>query len=129
MTAAPPSSETMFDRMRAVVRRVPRGRVTTYGDVARAAGFPTCSRQAAWCLKKFDPALPWHRVIGKGGKVLLRGDSGVEQIQRLEAEGVVVAGTRVDLRRFGHAVKLPRVRAASSPAPKSRNRPDSKPAR
>ena len=91
----------MFDLMRAVVRRVPRGRVTTYGDVARAAGFPTCSRQAAWCLKKFDPALPWHRVIGKGGKVLLRGDSGVEQIQRLEAEGVVVAGTRVDLRRFG----------------------------
>ena len=129
MAAAAPSSETMFDKMRAVVRRVPRGRVTTYGDVARAAGFPTCSRQAAWCLKKFDPALPWHRVIGKGGKVLLRGDSGVEQIQRLEAEGVVVAGVRVDLRRFGHAVKLPRVRATSSPAPKSRNRPGSKPAR
>lgn len=101
MTAAAPSSESMFDSMRAVVRRVPRGRVTTYGDVARAAGFPTCSRQAAWCLKKFDPALPWHRVIGKGGKVLLRGSSGVEQVQRLEAEGVVVAGTRVDLRRFG----------------------------
>ena len=102
MTAEAQSSDTMFDRMRAVVRRVPQGRVTTYGDVAREAGFPTCSRQAAWCLKKFDPALPWHRVIGKGGKILLRGPNGVEQVQRLEAEGVVVNGTRVDLRRFGY---------------------------
>jgi methylated-DNA-protein-cysteine methyltransferase related protein len=101
-------AETMFDRMRAVVRRVPKGKVTTYGDVARAAGFPTCSRQAAWCLKKFDPSLPWHRVIGQGGKILLRGAGGVEQIQRLEAEGVVVAGTRVDLARFGYQVRLKR---------------------
>lgn len=99
------SSETMFDKMRAVVRKVPRGKVTTYGDVARAAGYPTCSRQAAWCLKKFDPGLPWHRVIGKGGKILLRGDGGVEQVQRLEAEGVAVAGTRVDLRRYGWGAK------------------------
>lgn len=106
----PPASETMFDRMRAIVRRVPAGRVTTYGDVARAAGFPTCSRQAAWCLKKFDPALPWHRVIGQGGRILLRGAAGVEQIQRLEAEGVTVAGTRVDLARFGYEVRLRRRR-------------------
>ncbi|MBI2688609.1 MAG: MGMT family protein [Acidobacteria bacterium] len=100
----------MFGLMRAVVKRVPRGKVTTYGDVARAAGFPTCSRQAAWCLKKFDPALPWHRVIGKGGKILLRGEGGVEQLQRLEAEGVVVNGTRVDLRKYGYGVKLGRKR-------------------
>lgn len=100
-SAKPSNSSPMFDAMRAVVRRVPRGRVTTYGDVARAAGFPTCSRQAAWCLKKFDPALPWHRVIGKGGKILLRGPSGVEQVQRLAVEGVEVNGTRVDLKRFG----------------------------
>jgi alkylated DNA nucleotide flippase Atl1 len=63
-------------------------------------------------LKKFDPELPWHRVIGKGGKILLRGESGVEQIQRLEAEGVPVAGTRVDLRRFGYEVRLSRRRVA-----------------
>ena len=107
-TEAKPSSESMFDLMRTVVKRVPRGRVTTYGDVARAAGFPTCSRQAAWCLKKFDPGWPWHRVIGKGGKVLLRGDGGVEQVQRLEAEGVVVMGTRVDLKRFGYGLRVGR---------------------
>lgn len=92
----------MFELMRGVVRGIPRGRVTTYGDIARAAGFPTCSRQAAWCLKRFDPMLPWHRVIGKGGKVLLRGASGVEQVQRLESEGVTVSGTRVNLRHFGY---------------------------
>lgn len=104
------SNSSMFDRMRDVVKRVPRGRVTTYGDVARAAGYPTCSRQAAWCLKKFDPALPWHRVIGKGGKILLRGPNGVEQAQRLEAEGVAVNGTRIDLRQYGYQVRLSRQR-------------------
>jgi len=95
----------MFDAMRAVVRRIPKGKVTTYGDVAIAAGFPTGARQAAWCLKGAGPFLPWHRVIGKGGKILLRGANGVEQVQRLEAEGVKVHGTRVDLKRFGHTFR------------------------
>lgn len=94
----PPS---MFDVIRSFVRKVPKGRVTTYGDVAVAAGYPTGSRQVAWALKGAGPMLPWHRVIGKGGKILLRGGSGVEQVQRLEAEGVVVHGARVDLKRFG----------------------------
>lgn len=104
--------DSMFALLRAVVRRIPKGRVSTYGDVAIAAGFPTGARQVAWSLKNADPLLPWHRVIGKGGKILLRGTSGVEQIQKLEAEGVVVAGTRVDLKRFGSTL---RPRSARSP--------------
>jgi methylated-DNA-protein-cysteine methyltransferase-like protein len=113
---------SMFDDMRAVVRRIPKGRVMTYGEVALAAGYPTGSRQVAWALKHADPLLPWHRVIGKGGKVLLRGSNGVEQVQRLSAEGVETAGSRIDLARFGF---IPRRRnARSRPA-----RPDAAPSR
>ena len=95
----------MFEEMRAVVRRIPFGKVATYGAVAELAGFPRGSRQAAWSLKQFEPGLPWHRVVGKAGtkfgKVLLRGANGVEQVMRLEAEGVAVMGTRISLEQFG----------------------------
>ncbi len=91
----------MFPEIRAVVKKIPKGKVSTYGQVADKAGFPRGARQVAWALRVFDPKLPWHRVVGKGGKVLLRGANGVEQIQRLEAEGVVVHGSRIDLNRFG----------------------------
>jgi methylated-DNA-protein-cysteine methyltransferase related protein len=100
----------MFAALRAAVRKVPRGRVATYGDVARAAGFPTGSRQVAWALRGAGPALPWHRILGKGGKILLRGANGVEQAQRLEAEGVIVHGARVNLELFGHDFDQPRNR-------------------
>jgi methylated-DNA-protein-cysteine methyltransferase related protein len=96
----------MFEELRRAVKKIPKGKVATYGQVAQAAGFPRGARQAAWALKVFDPKLPWHRVIGrvsaKQGKILLRGAQGVEQMQRLEAEGVAVQGLRVDLVRFGH---------------------------
>lgn len=96
----------MFVEIRKWVKKIPRGKVCSYGDVAIAAGFPRGSRQVAWSLKVFDPTLPWHRVVGKGGKILLRGAPGVEQAQRLEAEGVIVHGTRIDIKRFGHVFKV-----------------------
>ena len=92
----------MFVEIRKWVKKIPKGRVATYGQVAIAAGFPQGARQVAWALKTFDPTLPWQRVLGQGGKILLRGANGVEQVQRLEAEGVAVHGTRVDLKRYGH---------------------------
>ncbi len=99
----------MFEELRRYVKKIPKGKVATYGQVALAAGFPTGSRQAAWSLKTFDPTLPWHRVIGKinnrRGKILLRGANGVEQAQRLEAEGVTVNGIHIDLERFGHVFR------------------------
>lgn len=106
-------SPTMFELMRAVVRRVPKGKVATYGDIAMAAGFPTGSRQAAWALKHGGPLLPWHRIIGKGGKILLRGQNGVDQVLRLEAEGVTVHGARVDLKKYGHEFRVTASKATS----------------
>jgi methylated-DNA-protein-cysteine methyltransferase-like protein len=95
----------MFDAMRAVVRQIPRGQVATYGQVAALAGHPRGSRQVAWALRQFDAGLPWHRVVGKVGarygKVLLRGAAGVEQVMRLEAEGVRLHGTRIRLDDHG----------------------------
>jgi methylated-DNA-protein-cysteine methyltransferase related protein len=99
----------MFDEIRKYVRKVPRGKVVTYGQVAEAAGFPRGSRQVAWALKNADHTLPWQRVIGKAsgnrGKILLRGLNGVRQLESLAAEGVEVNGTYVDLKRFGYAYK------------------------
>ena len=84
----------MFDIIRDTIRRIPKGKVSTYGDVARAAGFPGASRQVVWALHD-SRGLPWHRVVGAKGKILLRGESALEQRFRLEAEGVIFHGGRV----------------------------------
>jgi methylated-DNA-protein-cysteine methyltransferase related protein len=109
----------VFDDLRAVVRRIPKGKVSTYGEVALAAGHPRGSRQVAWALKQFDPTLPWHRVIGKGGKILLRGASGVEQVHRLQAEGITVHGTKVDMKRCAHQFTTPPSTAKPLQRPKA----------
>lgn len=79
---------------------IPRGQVSTYGAVARAAGFPGRARQAGFALR-VAPAelqLPWHRVVGAGGRIVFPPSSGAyrEQARRLRAEGVRVADGRVE---------------------------------
>jgi methylated-DNA-protein-cysteine methyltransferase related protein len=94
----------MKGRILAAIRSIPRGKVATYGSVARAAGFPGAARQVVATLRR-SFGLPWHRVLGSGGEVKLRGDSAVEQRLRLEAEGVTFSGRRVDMKR--HEFKFP----------------------
>jgi methylated-DNA-protein-cysteine methyltransferase-like protein len=86
----------MLSMIRDTIRKIPRGKVATYGDVARAAGFPGRARQVVWALRNAR-ALPWHRVLGAGGKILLPGEAGLEQRLRLETEGVAFQGGRVRL--------------------------------
>ncbi len=87
-----------------VVRSVPAGSVTTYGDVAAALGSPRVARHVGWALAALrDGDVPWHRVINSKGRISLRGATGRGELQRarLEAEGVEFSPTgRVDLRRF-----------------------------
>jgi len=83
------------------IRRVPRGKVSTYGAIAEAAGYPRCSRQVARVLKTLG-GLPWQRILGSGGRISLRGEAAMEQRFLLEAEGVRFKGRRVDLARFEH---------------------------
>ena len=85
-------------RILATIRKIPRGRVSTYGAVARAAGFPGAARQVVRALHS-SLDLPWHRVLGAGGEIKLRGDSAIEQRLRLEAEGVTFRRRRVDMSR------------------------------
>jgi methylated-DNA-protein-cysteine methyltransferase-like protein len=84
-------------RMERVIRAIPRGKVSTYGAVAQAAGFAGAARMAAQVLKR-GYGLPWQRVLGAGGQIKLTGDSAIEQRLRLEAEGVRFRGRRVDMK-------------------------------
>jgi methylated-DNA-protein-cysteine methyltransferase-like protein len=92
----------MFDRIRRTIRKIPRGKVATYGQIARAAGFPGAARQVAWALHS-SRGLPWQRVLGSRGRILLQGEAALEQRLRLENEGVTFAGGRVRMER--HQVK------------------------
>jgi alkylated DNA nucleotide flippase Atl1 len=60
-----------------------------------AAGHEGAARQVVWALRNCGPDIPWHRVLGAGGKILLPGEAGLEQRIRLEAEGVRFVGSRV----------------------------------
>ena len=89
-----------------VVRTIPRGRVVTYGVVARLAGRPGAARQVGYAMAASQGRLPWHRVLGaRGGRhagISLSGESAREQRRRLEAEGIEFDGKgRVSLVSFG----------------------------
>ena len=87
-----------------VVRRIPEGKVATYGQVAALAGLPRHARQVGYALHALrDEETPWHRVINAGGAVSVRSTPGWDGRQRalLEAEGVEFSGGgRVNLERF-----------------------------
>ena len=116
----------LFRAVKVVIRRIPRGRVATYGQVAELAGIPGGARIAAAALKTSKPAdqLPWQRVIGKAGK--LRGRIAIHdpvgaavQRQLLDKEGVTISDTGlVALDVFGWLpATAGRARAASPRRP------------
>lgn len=90
----------MLERIRQTIRLIPRGKVATYGDVAKAAGFPGAARQVVWALHHAGGTLPWHRVVGAGGRIRLPGEAGFEQRTRLATEGVKFHGNQIPMREF-----------------------------
>jgi len=117
--------DSSYARIYAAVRRIPRGRVATYGLIARVAGLPGHARQVGYALHALrgehdeagagstrdapardtnsGRAVPWQRVINARGEISLRAELGAERLQRalLEQEGVVFdAAGRVSLARF-----------------------------
>lgn len=98
---------TSYDRIYGVVRKIPRGRVTTYGSVARLAGVPRQARLVGYALHALPDGtvVPWHRVINAQGKLSLARNAsgaGLAQRARLEREGVRVdAANRVSLTVYG----------------------------
>ncbi len=94
-----------YQRIYAVVRRIPRGRVATYGQVAALAGLSGHARQVGYALHALpdESRVPWQRVINARGEVSRRAEPGYDRLQRalLEQEGVRFDGHgRVDLDRY-----------------------------
>ncbi|HEV2519780.1 MAG TPA: MGMT family protein [Thermoplasmata archaeon] len=108
-----PARVSVLARLRQVIAQVPRGRVITYGEVAAAGGVPNAARLAVRALQG-AANLPWHRVVGAGGRIRLPGEAGREQRLRLRIEGVTFRGGRVDMGRHGW---VPRPRAYRSGSP------------
>jgi methylated-DNA-protein-cysteine methyltransferase-like protein len=94
------------EAFRRMILSIPPGKVSTYGQVAAAAGYPLYHRAVARLLRVDTPdSLPWHRVLGAGGEIKLRQDAAIEQRRRLRMEGVRFRGDRVDMTRFEFALR------------------------
>ncbi|KGY12034.1 MGMT family protein [Vibrio tubiashii] len=87
----------------AVIHQIPLGKVSTYGEIAKLAGYPGYARHVGKALSNLPPdsKLPWFRVINSQGRISLKGEDLVRQREALIAEGVeVTADGKVSLRRF-----------------------------
>jgi methylated-DNA-protein-cysteine methyltransferase related protein len=110
-----------YVRIYAVVRRIPRGRVATYGQVAALADLPGHARQVGYALHALPEAsgVPWHRVLNAQGRVSLRATPGWDGLQRalLEREGVAFdTSGRTDLSRYQWRPRMRKARRRRSGA-------------
>jgi methylated-DNA-protein-cysteine methyltransferase-like protein len=100
------ANELRDDAFRRIILSIPAGKVSTYGRVAAAAGYPLYHRAVARLLRTDPPDhLPWHRVLGAGGEIKLRYEAAKEQRARLKMEGVKFRSELVDMERFEHAIR------------------------
>ncbi|MFE9580753.1 MGMT family protein [Nocardia sp. NPDC006044] len=90
-----PTTDDQVERVRALVASIPPGKVATYGDIAAAAGLST-PRTVGWIMRTDAADLPWHRVIGAGGKPAAH--LADRQLRLLATEGVPIDDGRVNLR-------------------------------
>jgi methylated-DNA-protein-cysteine methyltransferase related protein len=111
----PGSGGDFFDRVHAVVRRIPRGKVATYGQIARMLGAPRSARVVGWAMHGVPEGsgVPWHRVVQQGGSLSPTVSPAAPGRQRrlLEAEGVTfLARGRIDMGRHQWAPATPGAR-------------------
>ena len=102
------------------VKQIPRGRVLTYGALAKALRLPGGARSAgrAMAATPSGKGIPWHRVVGERGKILIREPYASLQRKLLESEGITLTESRVDLKR--HLWKPPKKSILKLPASKKR---------
>lgn len=92
-------TEDQVEAVRALVDRIPAGRVSTYGDIAAEAGLSS-PRIVGWIMRTDSSDLPWHRVIPASGRPAPQ--LATRQLERLRAEGVLAVDGRVSLREYRH---------------------------
>lgn len=97
------ASNNVFQRIYVITRKIPRGRVATYGQIARALGVPSGARTVGWAMHDCPDDVPWHRVVNAQGKISARPTLGFHtQHARLKAEGVRFNREgKIDLKKFG----------------------------
>jgi methylated-DNA-protein-cysteine methyltransferase related protein len=109
-----------WDPVYRLVQQIPRGRVLTYGALAKALRLPGGARTAGRAMAgtPSGQGIPWHRVVGERGKILIRGPHAMLQKKLLESEGVKLIESRVQLNL--HAWKpSAKIRATGNQPPSS----------
>jgi methylated-DNA-protein-cysteine methyltransferase-like protein len=95
-------ANNFFQKVYALVKSIPRGRVITYGQIATFLGAPHKARQVGWAMHGCPQGLPWQRVVGAGGKILINShskpDGPILQRRLLEIEGVRFKSQYVDMK-------------------------------
>ena len=101
LRAAATPNEDRDRAFRRIILSIPPGKVSTYGQVAAAAGYPLYHRAVARLLRVDPPdQLPWHRVLGAGGRIRVPEPHAALQRKLLESEGVKI-GASVDMKIYG----------------------------
>jgi methylated-DNA-protein-cysteine methyltransferase related protein len=105
-----------WDPIYRLVKLIPRGRVTTYGAIAKALRLPGGARAVGYAMAACPNGrgIPWHRVIGAGGRTRLPEPYASLQRRLLTSERVVVDGTRIDMQLYGWTPKKPRASSRKS---------------
>jgi len=114
-----------WDPVYRLVKQIPRGRVLSYGALARALRLPGGARSAgrAMAATPSGKGIPWHRVVGERGKILIREPYASLQRKLLESEGLRITESRVDLKRhLWTPPKITRTRRKDKPTRKSPSR-------
>lgn len=111
-----------WDKVYRLIKKIPRGRVTTYGELARTLRLPGGARAAGYALAACPSGqgIPWHRVVGAGGYLRIPEPHGSLQRKLLGSEGVEIKGNRTDMKRFGWPPKKRSAAAAAKAARKTR---------
>ena len=107
-------ASSSYPKIYAVVSRIPKGRVATYGQIAILAGLPRQARLVGYSMHALpaDSDVPWHRVVNAAGRISMRSDGmGHDELQAqlLAREGIRFVGGAIPLRRYRWA---PRVTSA-----------------
>ncbi len=112
-----------WDPVYRLIKKIPRGRVTTYGELARKLRLPGGARAVGYAMAATPRGrgIPWHRVLGAGGKVRMPEPHANLQRRLLETEGVVFENGAIDMKRFGWS-PVKRSTASRKPARKRRAR-------
>jgi methylated-DNA-protein-cysteine methyltransferase-like protein len=98
-------NQEFLDAVLYILGQIPKGKVTTYGKIAKLANFPTQSRQVGKVLSSLpkDTELPWHRVINAQGRISFpeHSEKFQQQKSRLEEEGIALLNNRIKLGLYG----------------------------